>query len=56
VGTDAEAGLKKLHGFYVPFMLALSSWLLVSLPEWIPTVDEPEEGPDLLTFADFGLS
>jgi hypothetical protein len=56
VGTDAEAGLKKLCGFYEPSVLALSTWLLVPLPEWIPTVDEKEDGPDLLTFADFGLS
>jgi ion channel len=56
VGTDAEAGLTKLRGFYEPSVLALSTWLLVQLPEWIPTVDGQEEGPDLLTFADFGLS
>jgi Ion channel len=56
VGTDTEAGFTKLRGFYEPSVLALSTWLLVRLPEWIPTVDETEEEPDLLTFADFGLS
>ena len=55
-GTEAEAGLTKLRGFYEPHVLALSTWLLVPLPEWIPTVDEQEAGPDLLTFSDFGLS
>ena len=29
---------------------------VVPLPEWISTVDEKEDGPDLLTFAGFGLS
>jgi len=55
-GTEAEAGLKKLRGFYEPYVLALSAWLLVPLPGWIPTVDENEDGPDLLTLDDFGLS
>jgi len=54
--TDMEAGLKKLRGFYEPSVLALATWLLVPLSEWIPTVDEREDGLDLLTFADFGLS
>jgi len=54
--TDAEVGLTKLRGFYEPSVLALSTWLLVPLPEWIPTVDEQEDESDLLTFADFGLS
>jgi hypothetical protein len=55
-GTEAEAGLTKLRGFYEPSVLALSRWLLVPLPGWIPTVDENEDGPDLLTPDDFGLS
>jgi hypothetical protein len=53
-GTDAEAGLKKLRGYYEPHVLALSTWLLVPLPEWVPAVEENEDGPDLLTFADIG--
>jgi len=53
-GTDTEAGLRKLRGFYEPCVFALSTWLLVPLPEWIPTVDEKEDGPDLLTFDDLG--
>src|SRR5215813_3322590 len=39
-GTEAEAGLKKLRGFYEPYVLALSTWLLVPLPEWVPAVEE----------------
>ena len=54
-GTEAEAGLTKLRGFYEPSVLALSRWLLVPLPAWIPTVDENEDGPDFLTFADLRL-
>jgi hypothetical protein len=55
-GTDAEARLKKLRGFYEPSVFALSTWLLVPLPGWVPTVEENEDEPDFLTFADFGLS
>ena len=56
-GTEAEARLKKLRGLYEPVVLALATWLLVPLPEWIPTVvDEEEDGADLLTSADLGLS
>jgi hypothetical protein len=55
-GTDAEAGLTKLRGFYEPHLLVLSTWLLVPLPGWIPAVGEKEDGPDLLTLDDFGLS
>jgi len=55
VRTDAEAGLTKLRGFYEPSVLALAAWLLVPLPGWLPTVDESEDGSELLTFADFGL-
>jgi hypothetical protein len=54
--ADAEARLKKLRGFYEPSVLALSAWLLVLLPMWIPTVEENEDEPDFPTFADFGLS
>ena len=56
VGTDTEAGLKKLRGFYESYVLALSTWLLVPLPAWIPAVEENEDEPDFLTFADPGLS
>jgi hypothetical protein len=50
-----EARLNTLRGLYEPAVLALAAWLLVPLPGWIPTVvDEKEDGPDLLTFADFG--
>jgi hypothetical protein len=53
--TDVEARLNTLRGLYEPAVLALAAWLLVPLPGWIPTVvDEKEDGPDLLTFADFG--
>jgi hypothetical protein len=53
--TDLEAKLKKLRGLYEPSVLTLAAWLLVPLPEWIPTVvGEKEDGPDLLTFADVG--
>lgn len=45
-GTDAEAGLKKLRGFYEHYVIALSAWLLVPLPEWIPTIAENEDEPD----------
>ncbi|MBI3795975.1 MAG: two pore domain potassium channel family protein [Deltaproteobacteria bacterium] len=55
-GTDEEAKLNELRGFYEPYVLALSSWLLMPLPEWIPAVDEKEDETDLLTFADFGSS
>jgi ion channel len=55
-GTDAEAVLKKLRGFYEPYVLALSAWLLMPLPAWIPTVGENEDEPDFQTFSDFGLS
>jgi hypothetical protein len=55
-GTEAEVGLKKLRGFYEPSVGALAAWLLVPLPEWTPTVDEHEDGPDLLTLDDCGLS
>jgi len=56
-GTDAEARLNKLRRLYEPYVFALATWLLVPLPEWISTVvDEKEEEPDLLTFADFELS
>jgi hypothetical protein len=54
--TDTEAGLKELRGCYEPYVLVLSAWLLVPLPEWIPTVVENEDEPDFLTFADFGSS
>jgi hypothetical protein len=57
VGTDLEARLKKLCGLYESAVLALATWLLVPLPAWIPTVvEENEDEPDLLTFADFGGS
>jgi len=54
--TEAEAGFKKLRGCYEPSVLALSTWLLVPLPEWIPADDEKEDEPDPLTFADFGFT
>jgi hypothetical protein len=54
-GTDMETRLNTLRGLYEPAVLALARWLLVPLPEWIPTViEEKEDGPDLLTFADVG--
>jgi len=53
-GTETEAGLKKLRECYEPYVLALSAWLLVPLPAWIPTVEENKDEPDFLTFADFG--
>jgi len=53
-GTEAEAGLTKLRGFYEPSVRGLAAWLLAPLPEWIPTVDENENGPDLPTSDDFG--
>ena len=53
--TVVEARLNKLRGLYEPSVLALAAWLLVPLPGWIPMgVDEKEDGPDLLTFADIG--
>lgn len=53
--TDLEARLKKLRGLYEPAVLTLAAWLLVPPPAWIPTVvDEKEDGPDLLSFADVG--
>jgi hypothetical protein len=56
VGTEAEAELKKLRELYEPAVHVLSMWLLVPLPAWVPTVDGQEDGSDLLTFADLGLS
>src|SRR5262245_16223877 len=51
-GIEAEAKLTKLRGSYEPSVLALSRWLLVPLPGWIPTVDENEDGPNLPTLDD----
>ncbi len=54
-GTDAEAGLKKLRGFYEPYVVALSTWLLMPLPEWVPMINGKKGETDFLTFADSGL-
>jgi len=54
--ADVEARLKQLRGLYEPVVLALAVWLRISLPEWIPAIDEDEGEPDRPTFADFWLS
>jgi Ion channel len=51
-GIDAEARLKKLRGFYEPYVLALATWLLLPLPGWIPMLEEKEERIDFLNFDD----
>jgi hypothetical protein len=51
---ETEAELRELREHYEPYVLALAVWLLVPLPEWLPAVDEKEDGADLLTFDDFG--
>ncbi|MGE0821116.1 MAG: potassium channel family protein [Candidatus Binatia bacterium] len=50
VGTDMEAKLNTLRGLYEPTMLALATFLLVSLPGWIPLSEEKEAKSDLLSF------
>ncbi len=42
-GEDAEQKLAELRGMYEPFVIALSSHLLMSLPTWIPEVGRVDD-------------
>jgi hypothetical protein len=36
-------------------VVALSTWLLMPLPEWVPMINGKKGETDFLTFADSGL-
>jgi hypothetical protein len=43
LGPEAEARLHRLRRLYEPRVMALSAWLLVTLPPWVPTLDRADE-------------